>query len=578
MNERLSSIAIQAAAAAFFFSGCHAQAQPQPEPAGRLQAKQAFVAKRQVVVAAHPLAAEAGHAMLKLGGSALDAAIAAQMVLNLVEPQSSGIGGGAFLLVWSAKDQRLYAYDGRESAPAAARADRFLDGSGQPLAHLDAVANGRSVGVPGVLAALELAHRRHGKLAWREPFQRAILHAAEGYAMPERLHALLEWDGALREVLDAKDIYFDAAGRPRPVGSVLKNPALAGTLRRIALGGARAFYEGEIAQDIVKAVASHGRPGDLTERDLAAYRAIEREPLCGAYRSWRVCGMPPPSSGGVAVLQMLGILERTDFARAAPNSVDAVHLFSEAGRLAYADRNRYVADPAFVPQPLAGLLAPEYLTARAALIGARSMGVAQPGAPQGALAWSDVPAEVSAGTSHISVVDAEGNAVAMTTSIEYAFGSRIFVRGFLLNNQLTDFAFVPESAGRLAANRVEPGKRPRSSMAPTMVFDRAGRLQIVLGSPGGSGIINYIAKTLVATLDWGMEIQEAIASPNFGSSNGPTLIERETSYEDLGDALAERGHILKFTRLTSGLHGIERVPEGWRAGADPRREGVARGE
>ena len=578
MNARLPGIATRAAAAALFVSGCQAQAEPQPEPASGFQAKQAFVARRQVVVAAHPLAAEAGHSILRLGGSALDAAIAAQMVLNLVEPQSSGIGGGAFLLVWSAKDKRLYAYDGRESAPAAARADRFLDGSGQPLAHLDAVANGRSVGVPGVLAALELAHRAHGRLAWRELFQPAILHAAEGFAMPQRLHALLEWDGALREDSQARELYFDSAGRPKPAGALLKNPALAGTLRRIALGGARTFYEGEIARDIVNAVTSHRRPGDLTERDFAAYRALEREPLCGSYRELRVCGMPPPSSGGVAVLQMLGILERVAFRAAAPHSAEAVHLFSEAGRLAYADRARYVADPAFVPQPLAGLLASDYLAGRAALIGARSMGAALPGMPQGALAWKDPESDVSFGTSHISIVDGEGNAVSMTTTIEYAFGSRIFVRGFLLNNQLTDFAFVPESAGRLVANRVEPGKRPRSSMAPSMVFDRAGRLQMVLGSPGGSGIINYVAKTLVATLDWGMDMQAAIASPNFGSSNGPTLIERATPYEDLGDALAELGHVLNFTSLTSGLHGIERIPEGWRAGVDPRREGAARGE
>jgi gamma-glutamyltranspeptidase/glutathione hydrolase len=325
-------------------------------------------------------------------------------------------------------------------------------------------------------------------------------------------------------------------------------------------------------------VASHHRPGDLTESDLAGYRAIAREPLCSAYRVYRVCGMPPPSSGGVAVLQILGILERTRFAQAAPNSAEAVHLFSEAARLAYADRARYIADPAFAPQPLAGLLAPGYLAERAALVGARSMGAAPPGIPRGALAWSDPGLETSAGTSHISVVDAEGNAVAMTTSIEYAFGSRIFVRGFLLNNQLTDFAFVPEQAGRLVANRVEPGKRPRSSMTPTIVFDRAGQLQMVLGSPGGPGIINYVAKTLVATLDWGLNVQDAIASPNFGSTNGPTLIERGTPYEELGDALAERGHILNFTRLTSGLHGIERIPGGWRAGADPRREGVARGQ
>jgi gamma-glutamyltranspeptidase/glutathione hydrolase len=306
----------------------------------------------------------------------------------------------------------------------------------------------------------------------------------------------------------------------------------------------------------------------MTLADLASYRVERREAVCGGYRGYRLCGMGPPSAGGIGILQLLGLLERTGFAAAKPGSAEAVHLFSEAARLAYADRLRYVADPAFVPQPVAKLLEPKYLDARAKLIGERSMVFAFPG---------ELDAE-SAGTSHLSIVDAAGNAVAMTTTIEHAFGSRILVRGFLLNNQLTDFGFLPTIAGRPAVNRVEPGKRPRSSMAPTLVFERDGTLKMLVGSPGGLAILNFVAKTLVATLDWGMDIQAAISLPNFGSSNGPTFLERGTDYEELGDALGERGHILNYTPLTSGLHGIERVHGGWRGGADPRREGIAAGD
>jgi gamma-glutamyltranspeptidase/glutathione hydrolase len=351
--------------------------------------------------------------------------------------------------------------------------------------------------------------------------------------------------------------------QPLFAGARIVNREYAHTLRALASQGADAFYRGAIAADIVRAVAA-----DLTLADLAAYRVIEREPVCGGYRGYRICGMGPPSSGASGVLQILGVLERTDFARAAPGSAAAVHLFSEAARLAYGDRARYVGDPDFNPVPVARLLAPAYLEARARLIGERSMGHALPGTLD-----PETP-----GTSHVSVVDGEGNAIAMTTSIEMGFGSRILVRGFLLNNQLTDFSFSPEYLLRPAVNRVQGGKRPRSSMAPTLVFGRDGRFKMALGSPGGLAIINFVAKTLVATLDWGMDIQQAISAPNFGSTNGPTLLERGTAIEELGDALAERGHVLNFARLTSGLHGIERVPGGWRGGADPRRAGLAAGD
>jgi gamma-glutamyltranspeptidase/glutathione hydrolase len=555
-----------------------AAAQPPPElPSGWIS-KQAAVAPHEMVAAAHPLAVQAGLEILHEGGSAVDAAIAVQLVLGLVEPQSSGIGGGAFMLHWSSAEHRVQSYDGRETAPAAARGERFLDTHGWPLPFFDAVVSGKSVGVPGVLRMLELAHRRHGRLPWARLFEPALRLAAQGFAVSPRLHRLLERDRYLRDDPAARSLYYDAGGHALPVGARLVNPQYAATLREIAARGADAFYGGPIAEDVVRAVRAHPRPGDMTLEDLRAYRAVERAPLCGTYRGRRICGMGPPSAGGVTLLELLGILERTAFDRAAPGSAEAVHLFAEASRLAYADRARYVADPDFVTVPVKGLLAPAYLAARAKLIGERSMGRAEPGHPAGASAAADVPETELAGTSHISIVDARGNAVAMTTTIENAFGSRIMVHGFLLNNELTDFSFLPEVRGVPAANRVQGGKRPRSTMAPTLVFGRDGDLDMLIGSPGGPAIVDYVAKTLVGTLDWGLDIQAAIELPNFGSTNGPTFIERGTPYEALGDALAERGHIVNFAVLTSGLHGIERIPRGWRGGADPRREGVARGD
>jgi gamma-glutamyltranspeptidase/glutathione hydrolase len=554
-----------------------ARAQPAPEIATGRAEKPSVAASRFLVVAAHPLAADAGYTVLKLGGSALDAAIAVQMMLGLVEPQSSGIGGGAFLLHWSAAQAKLRSYDGRETAPAAARPQRFLDARGQPLDLRETMASGLAVGVPGVLRMLEAAHARHGRLPWSELFQYAILAASEGFALTPRLHRLLARDPVLARDPSARALWYGSDGRPKPVGERIVNPEYAATLHAIARGGADAFYRGPIAADIVRAVRGHVRAGDLALEDLAAYRALEREPPCAPYRGERVCSIGPPG-GGVAVLQRLGILERSAFARAPRASPEAAHLFSEAARLAYADRARYAADPDFVPQPVAGLLDPRYLAARAQLIGERAMGHASPGRPAGAPAAAAVAETGSAGTSHVSIVDAEGNAVAMTSSIEHAFGSRILVRGFLLNNQLTDFAFQPEAEGRPAANRVEPGKRPRSAMAPTMVFDRGGALKLVLGSPGGAPIPLYVARTLGAVLDWGYDIQTAVAAPNFGSVNGPTLLERGTGAEDWGDALAERGHILNFAPLPSGIHAIERIPGAWRSGTDPRREGAARGD
>ena len=507
-----------------------------------------------MVAAANPHATDAGLEILRAGGSALDAAIAVQMVLGLVEPQSSGIGGGAFLLHWSQRDQRLRGYDGRETAPAAAREPQ-------------AMASGAAVGVPGVLRMLEQAHRRHGRLAWSRLFEPAIRLAEAGFAVSPRLNRLLEAEGELRKVA----LYYPG-GRALSVGARLANFEYATTLRAIAARGAAAFYGGPIAEDIVRAVRAHPSPGDMTLADLAGYRAIEREPVCLAYRAARVCSMGPPA-GGVTVLQILGILERAGFSAAPANSAHALHLFAEAGRLAYADRVRHVGDPRFVAVPVAGMLDPAYLESRSRLIGERSMGTAQPGHPRGASAAADSPESARAGTSHLVVVDARGDAISMTTTIETAFGSRILVRGFLLNNQLTDF--TPQEG---AANRLEPRKRPRSAMSPVMVFGADGRPRIALGSPGGPAIINYVARALVAMLDWRLDAQSAVALPHGGSLNGPTVLEAGSLYELLAPALRERGHDLRLVDLTSGLQAIERVPGGWRGGADPRREGVARGD
>src|SRR5687768_2695665 len=517
--------------------------------AGVALGREPVVAKHFMVAAAHPLAAEAGAAVLQRGGSAMDAAVAVQMMLGLVEPESSGIGGGAFLLYWSASEKKLRTYDGRETAPAAAKPDRFLN-DGKPMAFMEAAVGGRSVGVPGVLRMLELAHGRHGRLPWSELFDGAIRAADQGFLPTPKLRAALERENHLRDDPAARRVYYS--------GERVVNREYADTLRLLARGGAQVFYEGDVAKDIVLAVRTHAQPGDLTEDDLRAYRAIEREPVCGPYRALRLCSMGPPSSGGVAVLQILGLLERSGFARAPPQSADALHFFAEAGKLAYADRARYLGDPAFVTVPLNRLLSSPYLDHRAKLVSERAMALAPPG-------------DAESGTSHFSVVDARGDIVSMTTTIESAFGSRIMVRGFLLNNQLTDFDFMPGGA-----NAVAPGKRPRSSMAPTMVF-RGDEPTLAVGSPGGSMIINYVAKALVGTLDWGLGIQAAIDLPNFGSRNGPTLIEQRSKYEALAPDLLQRGHQVETIVLTSGLHGLERIAGGWRGGADPRRDGAVKG-
>ncbi len=561
-----------------------------PESAVAYTDKAGWAAKKYMVAAANPLAVEAGYSILKQGGAAIDAAIAVQLVLTLVEPQSSGIGGGAFMLHYDGR--RVQAYDGRETAPSKADEHLFQSSDGKPLSRTQGIVGGRSVGAPGVLRMLALAHRQHGKLAWKSLFAPAIALCEQGFPVSQRLNRLLALDPHVRKDPVAAAYFYDAQGAPWPVGHVLKNPALASTLRVIATGGAEAFYTGRIARDIADKVAAHPtNPGLLSAADIAAYRARVRTPVCSDYRHYTVCGMPPPSSGGIAIAQMLGILETRDMAALAPPDgvpgAQAVHLFSEAGRLAYADRNRYAADTDFVPLPGRGvdsLIDKRYLASRAALIGPRSMGVAPPGTPPGMeVAWGLDNAIETPSTSHLVVVDAKGNGVSMTTSVEDAFGSRQMVDGFILNNQLTDFSFDSRDANGPVANRVQPGKRPRSAMSPTIVFDKASKqLVLAIGSPGGPAIINYVAKTLVGVLDWHLNVQQAINLPNFGSRNGPTELETGRFPAATRDELKARGHSLSSWDMNSGLHGVQRLSihgiPFWFGGADPRREGVAKGD
>lgn len=555
-----------------------------PEAAGgRAADRPPAHARRYMIAAANPLATAAGLEMLRAGGTATDAAIAAQLVLTLVEPQSSGLGGGAFLVHFDpAVGGGLTTYDGRETAPAAAKPDRFMKADGSAMSFKEAVVGGRSVGTPGTVKLLSYAHAKHGRLPWAKLFEPAIKSAEDGFAVSPRLHGLLAGETALKSDPAAAAYFYQPDGAPWPVGHILKNPGLAATLKNIAVQGEQAFYAGPTAAALVAKVTDDPvNPGDLTLADLAAYQIVERPPVCAAYRAYQVCGMGPPSSGAVAVGQILGVLEPLDMAALKPFPVESVHWFAEAGRLAFADRGRYLADPAFVNAPINGLLDKGYIKSRAALLSPdKSVGVAKPGEPpqrHGRL-YAPQAEQAEYGTSHISVIDGEGRAVSMTTTIEDGFGARRMVGGFLLNNELTDFSFKPEDGGLPVANRVEPGKRPRSSMAPTIVFDPSGKLYAVVGSPGGSSIINYVAKTLVALLDWGMDPQAAATYPNMGSRNGPTEVEAGTPLVGLVSALEAKGHTVKALDLTSGTQAIVVKPDGLWGGADPRREGVALGD
>jgi gamma-glutamyltranspeptidase/glutathione hydrolase len=594
---RLKTLALGAASAIALIGAAHAPAYAQrttpdaaPEIATGYKEKAGKSAQKFMVAAANPLATQAGYEMLKQGGAAIDAAVATQLVLTLVEPQSSGIGGGSFLMY--ADGKRVQSYDGRETAPASADEHLFQDADGKPVSREVGVIGGRSVGAPGVLRMLELAHQQHGRLPWKTLFGPAIKLAENGFAVSPRLNALISWDKYLARDPVAKAYFFDADGKPRPVGYILKNPELARTLHEIADGGADAFYKGRIARDIAAKVAGHPtNPGKLTAADIAGYQAKERAPICSDYKAWTVCGAPPPSSGGIAIAQMLGILEVKDIDPYKPVNgqltAEGIHLFSEAGRLAYADRNRYVADTDFVPLPgkgVAAMLDKGYLKRRAALIGDQSMGTARYGTPDSMqVAWGADTAIDKPSTSHLVAVDAFGGGLSMTTSVEDAFGARQMVDGFMLNNQLTDFSFDSRDADGPIANRVQAGKRPRSAMSPTLVFDKGTqRLVLATGSPGGSAIINYVAKVLVGTLDWQLDVQQAISLPNLGSRNGPTELEAGRVSRAVVDQLKARGHDIREYEQNSGLQGIQRrVVDGkpqWFGGADPRREGVVLGD
>ena len=571
----------------------------QPEPASGWVDKPGWSTRQFAVAAANPLAVQTGYRIIKEGGTAIDAAVAMQIVLALVEPQSSGLGGGAFLIHYDGR--RIEAFDGRETAPAAADEKLFLAPDGQPLPFRQAIVGGRAVGVPGAVAMLEQAHRLHGRLPWPHLFEPAIALAESGFLVSPRLHALLVSDTDLKSDPVAAAYFYDAERRPWPVGHLLRNPELAAVLRLVAAQGAKALTQGEVAQAIVDKVRKHPtNPGRLALSDLAAYRPVQREPLCFDYaalaREYRVCGMPPPSSGAIAIGQILGLLANTSAAKLPlENGVPGtqwLHLYAEASRLAFADRALYVADPDFVAPPAGGwtgLLEPGYLRQRAHLIGSTRMPLAPAGRPGGAaVSLAPMAQQEEHGTSHVSIVDAQGNALAMTTTIENAFGSRQMVNrgrglagGFLLNNQLSDFSFQPaDGAGRPVANRVQPGKRPRSAMAPTLVFDKAsGQLLMSVGSSGGTMIIHSTAKTLYGVFNWGLDIQRAIALPNFGNFGEGALLMEEMGFPaaTLG-SLRDRGHRIAGLRLSTGLQGITRTATGFFSGTDPRREGIVAGD
>jgi len=570
--------------------------QAAPEAATGATVKPLAIAHRHMVVAANPYAAEAGRDILRAGGSAVDAAIAMQMVLNLVEPQSSGIGGGAFIVTYNAKTKSIETVDGRETAPAAAKPDRFLLADGKPRPFDEAVNSGLSVGVPGALAALALAHERGGKLPWKRLFEPAIALCDNGFTVSPRLAALLTDQGPDGFNDEAKSYFFDAEGHPRKAGETLKNPQLAATLRAIAEGGVRAFYTGALAARMLDGLAHAPRiASDMTASDLGDYLAKLRDPVCAPYRSFKVCGMGPPSSGAITVGMTLGMLEGFDLGLAStpvPGHPDALlqapaaprpaELIGEAEKLAYADRDQYIADPDFVPQPK-GLTDTAYVATRARLIdAAHPMVHAAPGVPPMRAGWlygRDATVEHS-GTSQVSIVDDDGNALSMTTTIETAFGSRLMVGGFLLNNQLTDFSFLPtDDKGLPIANRVEGGKRPRSSMAPTIILRSDGTLSAVLGAPGGSRIILFDVKAIVCLIDWHCDAEEAADLPSFGSRNGPFEVEAGTSAETgLGPALAALGETVKAADMNTGVHIIVNHDGALEGGADRRREGVALGD
>ncbi|CVI63604.1 MULTISPECIES: gamma-glutamyltransferase [Agrobacterium] len=555
-----------------------------PERATGLATAKRVESKNFMVAAANPLATKAGRDVIAAGGNAIDAMVAVQTVLGLVEPQSSGLGGGAFLVYYHAESGKLTTLDGRETAPMEATPKLFLDENGQPLKFMNAVIGGRSVGTPGTVRLLEEAHKRYGKAEWASLLKPAETLATEGFQVSPRLASLIASEGdRLKTYPEARSYFFDTAGAALQAGTSLKNPSYAETLAMIAKGGADAFYKGQIAEAIVKTVREAAdNAGVLSLSDLANYRVIEREPVCFIYRALDVCGMGPPSSGGIAIGQILGMAENFDLRSLGPKNVESWRIIGDAQRLAFADRERYVADTDFVPLPVKGLLDKAYLSERASLLDGEKA-LAKDAVKAGEPEWDhallfgrDAALELPS-TSHFVIIDRQGNVVSMTTTIESGFGSRLMTNGFLLNNELTDFSFKTHDGGLPIANRVEPGKRPRSSMAPTIVM-KDGKPLLAIGSPGGSQIIGYVAQALIAYIDWGMPVEAIVAQPHLINRFGTYDIEAGTGAEDLVGPLKALGYEVKPGEMNSGLHAIEVSAQGLTGSADPRREGAVLGD
>lgn len=549
----------------------------EPEAATGYVDKKAVHGKEFMVAAANPYASKTGYRILEKGGSAVDAAIAVQLVLSLVEPQSSGIGGGTFMLHWDNEKKHLTTFDGRETAPAAATSELFLDKEGKPLKWRSATVGGLSVGVPSMFATMKTAHEKYGKLAWDQLFEEAIVLADKGFIVSPRLERLLSLNfNPGLQLLPEINQYFYPNGKSVKAGDVLVNKKLAKVYRSVAKDGIDVFYKGWIAESIVNKVNNAAvSPGLLSMSDMAGYKAKEREAICGPYKKFKICGMAPPSSGGVAVIQILGQLQKFNLQNYQPNDAQAIHLYTQSSRLAFADRNQYIGDTDFVSVPVKGLIEPTYLSERSSLINPlKDMGKAIAGKPEGALAQAEDSSIERPSTSHLSIVDGKGNGVSMTSSIENGFGSALMVEGFILNNQLTDFSLDPKKDGKLVANRVQANKRPRSSMAPTMVFDENNELKLLVGSPGGSRIINYVAQTIIGVLDWQLNPQEAINLPKVTNRNNGTTVEKGTPAESLISQLQAKGHKVTTRSLNSGIHAIQISTSGLVGGADPRREGL----
>ena len=541
--------------------------------------------RKHVIVASHKLATDAGLEMLRKGGSVIDAAVAAQAVMGLVEPQSSGIGGGTFLVMWNAKTKRVETYDGRETAPASATPDMFMK-DGKPMSYPEAVLGGRSVGIPGTIAVLALAHQEHGRLPWNTLFDPAIKLAEEGFPVGPRLAMLIERDQGI-PLVPATAAYFRPNGKAPQVGEIIKNPDYAATLRDIATKGADGFYKGRIADAIVNAVSTAQHSAvKFTLEDLSGYKPKKRPPVCGTYRTYKLCTMGPPSSA-LTMLQALKMMERFNVAKLDPASVQPIHLMTEALRVAYADRGAYIADPDFIRVPTQGLLGPKYLTSRSLMLSLEKVvdrTTIKPGRPVGAtliLNQLANPDRARPGTAHISLIDDRGNALAMTTTVEGPFGSRLMAGGFILNNQLTDFTFEPTTDGRRTANAPQAGKRPMSSMTPTIILDNKGRLFAVVGSPGGGRIIPYVTKAVMGLIDWNLSMADAVALPNTTGRAATTEVEQNRTPDTIVEGLRALGHDVKVTDYgigPSGLNSIRVTKDGFDAAADPRREGTVGGD